>query len=546
MTTDADRPRRRRRRLKRFLLATATGALLAIYPVRRGVELAADPIGPKDCPPAEPDTSTMPPPAPLPSSAATGVPWAQRGGTINDASCLNRTAVHGIVDVRSEADVKAALAYARAAGLRVSVAGVRHSMGGHAFARNAVILDMTRFNRITLDERGGAVTVQGGATWHDIQNVLHPRLAVKAMQSTDIFSVGGSISVNAHGMDHRAGSVGQSVRAMRVMLPDGTVRTVSRTENARLFDLVVGGYGLFGVILDADLEVTPNVVYRSEREVLGYRDFVPVLTSRLLAEPGYGLIYGHLSTAPQSLLDEMLVYVYRRVDAPGAVIPPLGEVSQVKLRRLIFNLSKRGALAARLKWFAEKRIEPMLESCTVSRNEAMGQAEGCFVSRNNPMHDSVPYLRNSLPDETDILHEYFIPQDQFVAFVDGLRRTVRETGANLLNASVRVVRKEDNFLSYAPADNMLAVVLYLNQSTDASGNARMADLTGRLIDLCLETRGRFFLPYQMYYTAAQLERSYPRIREFLAARREFDPEGLLTSTFSEKLQAMLQSGTSGT
>jgi len=25
------------------------------------------------------------------------------------------------------------------------------------------------------------------------------------MQSTDIFSVGGSISVNAHGMDHQAG-----------------------------------------------------------------------------------------------------------------------------------------------------------------------------------------------------------------------------------------------------------------------------------------------------------------------------------------------------
>jgi len=42
---------------------------------------------------------------------------------------------------------------------------------------------------------------------------------VKAMQSTDIFTVGGSISVNAHGMDHRAGSVGETVRTMRIMLP---------------------------------------------------------------------------------------------------------------------------------------------------------------------------------------------------------------------------------------------------------------------------------------------------------------------------------------
>ena len=85
------------------------------------------------------------------------------------------------------------------------MAGVRHSMGGHAFAPAPCVLDMTRFNAHPLDAERRIVTVQSGATWHDIQHQLHPRFAVKAMQSTDIFTVGGSISVNAHGMDHRAG-----------------------------------------------------------------------------------------------------------------------------------------------------------------------------------------------------------------------------------------------------------------------------------------------------------------------------------------------------
>ena len=538
-TTDPGRRRSGRSRLKRLLLALAAALMLGFYPVRRGLELAADPAGPKDCPPTDPDSAP-----PLQAAAAgvssDAVPWLQRGGTINDASCLSRTPIHGIVGVRSAEDVRAAFEYARSRGLKVSVAGVRHSMGGHAFARNAVVLDMTRFNAITLDAGAGLVTVQSGVTWHDLQMRLHPRFAVKAMQSTDIFTVGGSISVNAHGMDHRAGSVAQTIRAMRVMLPDGTIRSASRSENRRLFDLAVGGYGLFGVILDAVLEVTPNVVYRSEREVLRYTEFVPALTSRLLPDESYGLMYGHLSTAPQSRLDEMLLYVYRRVEAPDAVIPPLGEVRQIKLRRLIFNLSKHGRWPMRLKWFAEKRIEPYLESCTVSRNEALGQGEACFVSRNDPMHDSVPYLRNNLPEETDILHEYFIPQDRFVPFVDGLRRIVEETGANLLNASVRVVRREDNVLTYAPADGMLAVVLYLNQSTDAEGARHMSLLTRRLIDLSLEVGGRFFLPYQVHYTAEQLERAYPELRSFLAARSEFDPDRLLTSTFSERLESMLR------
>ena len=536
MTTDGRA--RRRRRFKRLLAALAIVMLLAVYPVRRAAQMAADPTGPKDCPPIEPE---RPGDSPVRQAApfSNTVPWAQRGGTINDASCLNRTPVHGIVSVRSIEDVRGALDFARANGLRVSIAGVKHSMGGHAFSRNAVVLDMTKFNGIALDEQRRVVTVQSGASWHDIQNAIHPRFAVKAMQSTDIFSVGGSISVNAHGMDHRAGSVGRTVRRMRVMLPDSTIQTVSRTENARLFSLVVGGYGLFGVILDAELDVVPNVVYRSSRETLDYREFVPVLTSRMLPDAGVGLMYGHLSTAPQSLLQEMFLYVYREVQSPGAVIPPLGEVSQVKLRRLVFNLSKQGRLAMRLKWFAEKRLEPLLEGCTVSRNQAMGEGEACLVSRNDPMHDSVPYLRNDLREETDILHEYFVPQDRFVSFIDGMRAVMRSSGANLLNASVRVVHKEDNFLTYAPADGMLAVVLYLNQPVSREGTERMAALTRSLVDLCLQAGGRFFLPYQIHYTGEQVERAYPEIRDFLAARAEFDPDRLLTSTFAERLQTLV-------
>lgn len=87
---------------------------------------------------------------------------------------------------------------------------------------------------------------------------MHPRFAVQAMQSTDIFTVGGSISVNAHGMDHQAGAIAKSIRSMRLMLADGSLRTVSPTQDKELFDLVVGGYGLFGVIVEAELSIAPD------------------------------------------------------------------------------------------------------------------------------------------------------------------------------------------------------------------------------------------------------------------------------------------------
>ena len=78
------------------------------------------------------------------------------------------------------------------------------------------------------------------------------------------------------------------------------------------------------------------------------------------------------------------------------------------------------------------------------------------------------------------------------------------------------------------------MVLYFNQRTDAEGNARMARLTSDLIDLTQAQGGRFFLPYQLHYTPAQLERSYPEIRAFFAAKRKWDPEGRFSNSWYER------------
>src|SRR6201991_4936617 len=483
----------------------ATVSAVAVLAVLFGVNgfrklqaLAADPDGEKNCRTAnsedqgKADLEKIKAIAPL-----QGVKWSQLGGAINDASCLNRTEIYGVVEVHGVDDVARTLAFARDNKLSVTTAGVRHSMGGQAFRKGGIVLDMRRFNRIVLNESARSVTVQPGATWHDIQNALHPRFAVRAMQSTDIFSVGGSISVNAHGMDHQAGALAKSIKSMN---------------------------GLFGVIVEAELDIADNLVYQTGRRMLDYKEFPALFAGEIDKDKNIGLMYGHLSTAPSSFLKEMLLYTYTKVDGSDFNRQPLGEVSGVKLRRLTVNLSKQGSLFQEMKWFSEKHIEHRMENCTVTRAQAIGSAEACLVNRNDPMHDSVPYLRNSLPDDTDILHEYFIPRSQFVSFVDGMRKIMTDNKTNLLNASVRVVHQEGNFLTYSP-EPAFSLVLYINQTTDDEGNRRMKRTTEQLIDLTIAHKGRFFLPYQLYYSRDQLRRSYPQIDAFFAAKRKYDPDG---------------------
>lgn len=508
------------------------GGSLAVGALGFGIwaaPMVAEPEASKDCSPDIKKTDRAPAVVP----GVTAPRWAQQGGTINDESCLNRTAIAGIVAPSNEQQLAEALAYARASKLPVTAAGAKHSMGGQAFARGGVVIDMRRMNIVSLDEANSTITVGAGARWHDIQNKIHPRFAVKAMQSTDVFTVGGSIAVNAHGMDHRAGALMDSVRSMRVMLADGSIVIASRAENPELFRHIVGGYGLFGIVIEATLDVVPNDIYQSSRAVIATKDF-PKIFAALEAAPGVGLTYTHLSTAPGNLLQEALVYSYAKVpDETGLQRAPLSEVGAVKLRRLTVNLSKRADWFKSLKWWSEKNIEHRIESCTVTRAQAMKDGEACLVSRNDPMHDSVPYLYNDLPKETDILHEYFVPRDRILPFIAGMKALFEKHKTNLVNASIRAVSKEENALSYAPAP-AFSVVLYITQPTTKKGDAEMAALTRELIDLSTQQGGRFFLPYQLHYTQEQLRRAYPEFDDFLAEKAKWDPEGLFRNSWYDR------------
>lgn len=141
--------------------------------------------------------------------------------------------------------------------------------------------------------------------------------------------------------------------------------------------------------------------------------------------------------------------------------------------------------------------------------------------------------KNTLPD-TDILQEYFIPHEHFVEFVDGLRKTVQENKANLLNVTIRIVSKDPlTALPYAP-EKRFAFVLYFNQKFSEADSAMVEKTTVDLIDLAEGLGGSFYLPYQLYYSAEQLKAGYPNVETFFAAKKLWDSEGLLTNKWFEK------------
>jgi FAD/FMN-containing dehydrogenase len=427
--------------------------------------------------------------------------------------------------------VREALRFARAGGLAVSVAGARHSMGGQASYPGGLVLDMTALRRVRVDEAARTVQVQGGATWSAVLEAVHARgLSVPSMPSIDVLSVGGTLSVDAHGLDFRVGSLSPTVRSLRLMLADGTVRTVDRTDGPELFHAAIGGYGLFGVILEAELELVDSETYVLDHRVVATEEFPDLFATELEADDRYRMMYAHLSTSPGTFMEEAIVYTYARVAGPPEPVPPLREQANSPGARFVLNMARTGSLGERFKWAAQKHLLPRLRSCHQPRNEALREAEACMVARNQAMYNSLGLLGNRLHDHTDILQEYFLPRDRLVPFVSDAREVLRAHDAVLLNASIRSVHEGESMLRYARGERF-SLVLYLGQEVTRAANEDMAAMTEQLVTLALDHGGTFYLPYQQHYSRAQLERAYPEVDAFFALKRRYDPGLLFRNSF---------------
>ena len=98
------------------------------------------------------------------------------------------------------------------------------------------------------------------------------------------------------------------------MTADGHVKKGSRTENEELFPLVIGGYGLFGVILDVTIQLTDDILYVSEIKKIDYKKYPDYFAENILSDDATGLHYARLSITPNSLFDEMYMTTFKTLD----------------------------------------------------------------------------------------------------------------------------------------------------------------------------------------------------------------------------------------
>src|ERR1700755_2019580 len=156
-----------------------------------------------------------------------------------------------------------AVAHAADTGGRGGIArGLGRSYGDNAQNGGGLVIDMTPLNKIhSIDSASGLADVDSGVSLDQLMKAALPfGLWVPVLPGTRQVTVGGAIACDIHGKNHHsAGSFGNHVRSMDLLMADGTVRTITPDgDDAELFWATVGGNGLTGIVLRATIEMTPT------------------------------------------------------------------------------------------------------------------------------------------------------------------------------------------------------------------------------------------------------------------------------------------------
>jgi decaprenylphospho-beta-D-ribofuranose 2-oxidase len=434
----------------------------------------------------------------------------------------------GLAQIDSVADAVSALRKSDS-GRGVVPRGLGRSYGDAAQNAGGVALDLTKMNRILSVDAASeppTVTVQAGVSLDQLMRALLPfGLWVPVLPGTRQVTVGGAIAADVHGKNHHTeGSFGNHVHSIDLLMADGEVRTVTPNgATEELFWATVGGMGLTGVALGATVAMqrTETAYFSVDtRRATDIDDLMQQMSTddanytysvawfdAVTKRPHTGR--GVLTRGNKASLAELPTKLRR--DPLKFVAPSLGTLPEIFPNRMI-NKATAKAFSAAWYYKAPKQRTGELQNITQFFHPLD------LVAEWNRIYGPNGFLQ----------YQFVVPFSEADAFRRCLQMIVDSGHLSCLNVLKRFGPGNPSPLSFPMPGWTLTVDLPIEPGLDK--------LCDALDNEVVAAGGRVYLAKDSRLSAATFRKMYPRLDDFLAIRREVDPDGIFNSDLARRLE----------
>ena len=438
------------------------------------------------------------------------------------------------------AEIEEAFREARAEGVTIGLRGSGCSYGDASMNSGGRLLDFAKMNKILqFDEERGEALVEPGVTirqlWrHAVGKGFWPKVVPGTME----VSCGGAAAMNIHGKNNFAvGTFGDNILEFTLLTPSGETLVCSREQNAEVFHVAIGGFGMLGVFLQirvglkkiasgrmkitaiATKDLEASLDYLEE-----HRDHADYLVGWLdLYARGKGLGRGAIHQADhyapgedpegEKLLAAELQDVPSKlfwVVPKGWIWPGMWIFLQCGLWRFV-NAAKYYAGIQE----AKKKPYP--------------QSHGAF----HFLLDYVPNWKRMTSPGGLIQFQPFVPKAEAARVYRTLIETCHSNGL-VPYLGVLKRHRDDPFLMTHAVDGYS---LAMDFAVKSSSKERLFALCNKMADVVLDAGGRFYYAKDAVLESSAFSRIHGEdaVTQFRALKQRLDPDGVLATDLSRRM-----------
>src|SRR3954447_21284614 len=403
--------------------------------------------------------------------------------------------------------IAAAIGDAAATGRRVKPIGSGHSFTAVGRPEDVQLVLDRHAGLVAVDD-SGLVTVQAGMTLHRLNAELAARgWAMTNLGDVDRQTIAGALATGTHGTGADFGGLATQVRAMELVLADGSVLRCSADEHAEVVAAARIGLGALGVVSTVTLQAEPAFALRAEEAAARLpallEDFEAFMTSTDHVE-----FYWFPHT------DRCVTKRNTRVPVSDGLAPlPRWRafwddevLSNVAFAAVVATGRRVPALVPRLARFSAGAL---------GERTATDLSHRVFVSRR-------PVRFREM--------EYAVPREAAAEVLGELQRAVDASGWRVpFPVEVRVAAADDIPLSTASGRDSAYVAVHVPARSDPG------PYFDRLESIAAAVGGRPHWGKLHGMDSIALAARYPRFAEFTGLRDRLDPAGVFANRYLERV-----------
>ncbi len=221
---------------------------------------------------------------------------------------------------------------------------------------------------------------------------------------------------------------------------DGKLVTCSRTENGELFGLVIGGYGLFGVVTRVRLKLMQRTKIERVVRIIDTDELMSAFAERIAEGYLYGDCQFSTDASSDTYLRKGVLSCYRPLPADAAMPAEQKELGDAHWRELYY--------------FSHADTRRAYEAYTSYYLSTSGQRYWSDTSQLSvyidDYHAELDRRLGAQHKGTEMITELYVPRPALPAFLAAVRADFRQHGVQLIYGTIRLIERDDeSFLAWA-------------------------------------------------------------------------------------------------